>query len=121
MVREYHKLVRDRVPEILDHQNIKYGAHRAESREEHIRFLLAKVHEEANELEEAITNPNGATNNIIASEFGDLYEVLDELTRELGLDPDHIGEIQTRKREARGGFSEHIILDWTDDNQHSTK
>lgn len=121
MVKEYHKLVRDRVPAILDHQNIKYGIRRAESREEYIHFLLAKVHEEANELQQAITNPNGAMDNTVASEFGDLYEVLDELTRELGLDPDHIGEIQTRKREARGGFSERIILDWTYDNQHSTK
>ena len=121
MIKEYNKLIRDKVPSILDHRNIKYSIHRAGSQEEFLKYLLAKVHEEADELQQAITNPHGAMDNTIASEIGDIYEVLDALTRELGLDPDHIGEIQAKKRETNGGFVSRIILEWTEENTHSTK
>ena len=121
MRKEYNKLIRDRIPEILDGKDIKYGIHRAETQDEYLAYLLKKVHEEATELQEAITNPHGAMDNTIASEIGDLYEVLDALSKELGLDSDMIGAIQAEKLETNGGFADRIILEWTEENNHSTK
>jgi len=121
MIREYNKLVRDKIPEILDQKGIKYGVHQEADHREIIRLLIDKVDEEAKEIREVIENPAGYFTNTVADEIGDLYEVLDALTRELGLDADLVGTMQAKKLERRGGFQNHTVLEWTEDNQHSTK
>ena len=120
MRKEIHKLVRDNIPTILDTKNVHYSYHQADS-DEYLKLLLEKVNEEATELQKVVTNPHGAMDNTIASEIGDLYEVLDALTIELGLDPDRIGDIQSKKAEAKGRFFSRIVLDWIEPNFHSTK
>lgn len=49
---EYPKLVRDRIPEMIERDGKTAVTHIAET-EEYIRFLLAKVVEEATELQSA--------------------------------------------------------------------
>ena len=121
MKKEYNKLVRDKLPVILNRKGIKHECHVAQSRDEAVRMILAKVHEEATELEQAITNPAGWTDNIVAEEFADLYEVLDVLTVITGIDADRIGEVAAKKKETNGAFEKLLILDWTEENTHSTK
>ena len=93
----YRKLVRDRIPEILDGKGVPYEkriANEAEYRAE----LIKKVVEEADEFAEA-----GAV-----EELADLLEVIDAL-RKLPEYAD-VEEVRERKRVERGGFEDRIIL-----------
>lgn len=78
--------------------------HIAES-EEYIRFLLAKVVEEANELR------NAEDTDHEREELADVQEVLDALKAARGYSDDEIAAIQKSKADERGGFSKRIILD----------
>jgi predicted house-cleaning noncanonical NTP pyrophosphatase (MazG superfamily) len=93
----YHKLVRDKIPEILDRKGITYEKHTA-SDEEYKSELLKKLVEESREFAEA-----GAL-----EELADVLEVLAALKSfpEYSL----VEEVRKRKLEEKGGFSQKIIL-----------
>ena len=94
---QYHKLVRDRIPEILDKKGITYEK-RTATDDEYRSELIKKLLEESSEFAEA-----GAP-----EELADVIEVLIAL-RSL---PEYttVEEIRKRKLDERGGFSEKIIL-----------
>jgi predicted house-cleaning noncanonical NTP pyrophosphatase (MazG superfamily) len=94
---QYHKLVRDKIPEILDRKGITYEKHIA-SDEEYKSELLKKLVEESREFAEA-----GAP-----EELADVLEVLAALKSfpEYSL----VEEVRKRKFEEKGGFSQKIIL-----------
>ena len=104
----YSKLVRDRIPEI-----IQADGHRAVTRvldEESYRVaLLEKLTEEAHEARQA---PAGQ----LAGELADVLEVLRAISEANGLSWDHILEIATRKRTERGAFDNRIFLEYVDQN-----
>jgi len=94
---QYNKLVRDKIPEILDEKNIPYEK-RIATDEEYREELFKKLKEETDEfLEESIPE-----------ELADVIEVIEAL-KQLPSYSD-VEEVRLKKREERGGFDERIIL-----------
>ncbi len=96
-MESYNKLVRDKIPELLDGKGVPYEK-RVASLEEFQAELIKKLDEEVAEFSEA-GNPE---------ELADVLEVIDAL-RKL---PDYrnVTELQAKKKSERGGFDERIIL-----------
>ncbi len=96
-MESYNKLVRDKIPEILDEKNVPYEK-RIASLEEYKAELIKKLREELIEFEEA-----GAI-----EELADVLEVVEAL-KSL---PEYaqVEKVRHQKREERGGFDERIIL-----------
>lgn len=106
MRQEYHKLVRDRIPEII----------RASGREcavvimseaEYRQALLEKLVEEAQEAVQA--GPQG-----LVRELADLYEVLDAVLAAHRIERETVWKEQEQRRIERGGFQERLRLLWTE-------
>ncbi len=97
MPESYNKLVRDKVPEILDEKGIACEK-RVASSEEYKAELLKKLNEEVGEFLKAGD----------AEELADVLEVIEALKKL----PDYITvqELRNKKREERGGFDGRVIL-----------
>lgn len=97
MPESYNKLVRDKIPDILDAKNISYEK-RIASDDEYRAELIKKLVEEAQEFAE-VGSPE---------ELADVLEVIEALKTL----PDYknVEELKSKKREERGGFTERIIL-----------
>jgi predicted house-cleaning noncanonical NTP pyrophosphatase (MazG superfamily)/5'-deoxynucleotidase YfbR-like HD superfamily hydrolase len=101
----YHKLVRDKIPEIIE----KEGKEPITGVLDQRSFLLAlldKVCEEAKEVQHA-----GGSPHELMKEIGDVEEVLDALVETFGLDRDTIKTIREKRKETRGGFAKKILLE----------
>lgn len=96
-MESYNKLVRDKIPEILDRKGVLYEK-RIASPEEYKAELIKKLNEEVQEFSEA----------------GDLEEMADvvEVIEALKQLPEYseVEAIRQKKWEERGGFDEKIIL-----------
>jgi predicted house-cleaning noncanonical NTP pyrophosphatase (MazG superfamily) len=94
---KYNKLVRDRIPEILDKKGVPYEK-RLASDDEYKTELIKKLEEEIVEFKE-----EGSI-----EELADIMEVVDALKKL----PDYANvlDVQKQKRDERGGFDERIIL-----------
>jgi len=92
----YEKLVRDKIPERLDAKGIPYEK-RIASDDEYRAELIKKLKEEAEEFQDGSIE-----------ELADVLEVLQALQ----MLPEYadVAQVQARKREERGGFSERFIL-----------
>ncbi|MEG3439835.1 nucleoside triphosphate pyrophosphohydrolase [Pannus brasiliensis CCIBt3594] len=109
-VREEHdKLVRDKIPEIIEKSGCNYGI-ATFSDEEYRRAIGAKLLEETREV---VASLDGAPDKLI-EELADLYEVIDTLLDVTGIDREQIAREQREKRERRGGFQGRIRLLWTE-------
>jgi predicted house-cleaning noncanonical NTP pyrophosphatase (MazG superfamily) len=97
---EYHKLVRDRIPDIIQAKGDKFVA-RIAGQDEFLVKLKEKLREEADEFI-ASGSPE---------ELADLYEVIDTLMAEMNIDKKEVLEAQEKKRGDRGGFAKKIILE----------
>jgi predicted house-cleaning noncanonical NTP pyrophosphatase (MazG superfamily) len=108
MRKEYNKLVRDRIPEI-----IRGGGSTCHvvtlSEHEYRHALLTKLVEEAAEAREAVD----AADHLL-TELADLYEVIDALVAAYGLDPQEVTRVRAERRAERGGFEQRICLVWTE-------
>lgn len=102
------KLVRDKIPQIMENSGIKSFWHIA-SEDEYLDFLFKKLQEEVNELIAAKDDRKHAL-----EECADVYEVLAAI---IGLYDFSEGgweewyQIFKDKREERGKFDKRIILD----------
>lgn len=96
-MESYNKLVRDKIPEILDGKGIHYEK-RIASDEEYKTELVKKLGEETEEFLRA-----GST-----EELADVIEVIEAL-KKLS-DYENVEEIRKNKLEDRGGFDQKIIL-----------
>lgn len=94
---KYEKLVRDRIPEILDAKGVLYEKRIADDGEYRAE-LIKKLVEEAHEFEE-----EGSI-----EELADVLEVVDALRSLPGYA--QVASVQERKREERGGFLKRFIL-----------
>lgn len=94
---EYNKLVRDKIPEILDTKGVVYEK-RIATQEEYKVELIKKLREELEEFEVV-----GDT-----EELSDLMEVVEALK----LLPEYSDaeEVRIKKKEERGGFEERVII-----------
>lgn len=104
MAKVYHKLVRDRIPEIIRARG-GVPTVRTLPAEEFARALAAKLVEEAQEVQAAL-----GSHEELAKEIGDVREVLDAMIDHYALARDEITRRQDRRRQERGGFSQRFFL-----------
>jgi predicted house-cleaning noncanonical NTP pyrophosphatase (MazG superfamily) len=102
-MKQYNKLVRDKIPNILKGKKVKFKSHTA-SKKEYLDKLYEKLIEE---FEEFKTKPS-------VEEFGDILEVLESIGRYHKLDLTEIKMMKKTKKDSNGGFDKRIILDETD-------
>jgi len=98
-MKEYNKLVRNLIPQVIEKSGKKFDTHIATS-VEYKKLLETKLLEEVNEyLEE---------NNL--EELADVLEVLVGLAGYLGYTEEEFFEKRNKKKEERGGFDEGVVL-----------
>jgi predicted house-cleaning noncanonical NTP pyrophosphatase (MazG superfamily) len=99
---EYNKLIRDHIPAIIRRNGLQCDI-TTMNEEEFRQALLAKLQEEAQEVAEADQDE-------LITELADLYEVIDTIIATYHIDPEAVRNIQMRRRQERGGFSQRICL-----------
>ena len=100
MVKIYHKLVRDKIPEIIESDGKKCVT-RALSQEECLKELSRKLDEEVQEYHESGDH----------EELADILEVVYALATATGCAEDALNTIRREKAQKRGGFSKRILLE----------
>lgn len=105
MRQTYNKLVRDRIPEIIQAAGREYAVEIMKEEEFH-QALRAKLVEEAQEAA-------AATDANLVTELADLCEVMDALMAVYRIDRETVLKEQQRRQIERGGFSRRIKLLWS--------
>jgi predicted house-cleaning noncanonical NTP pyrophosphatase (MazG superfamily) len=103
---DYHKLVRDGIPRIIEEGGGQPFT-RVLDRAGYLVALRAKLLEEA---EEARAAPGGQ----LRSELADVLEVLRALAAAHGMSWKDVEAEAARKRGERGGFDQRIFLEYVD-------
>ena len=98
-VKKYHKLVRDRIPEIIEASG-KSCVTETLSEEEYLRMVDAKLDEE---LVEYHNEPN-------LEELADLMEVIYAAAAARGYTPEQLEQARAAKAAERGKFENRILL-----------
>lgn len=106
MRQEHHKLVRDKIPDMIERSQNQYSIEQM-TEAEYLQALRAKIVEEAQETA-------SASQEEILSELADLYEVIDALAIANNLTKEMIIAEQQKRRQERGGFEQRIRLLWTE-------
>ena len=96
---KYHKLVRDRIPEIIQNGGKTPVFHTLDD-EEYTTALHTKLDEEVKEFHQ---DQNG-------EELADILEVVFALGDNLGISREMLMSIYDQKHEARGGFAQRYYL-----------
>lgn len=99
MVKKYHKLVRDRIPEIIESTG-KACVIEILSDDEYLRMVDAKLDEELAEYHK--------DQNI--EELADLMEVIYAATIARGYTLEQLEQVRAEKAAKRGGFERKILL-----------
>ncbi len=97
------KLVRDKIPEIIEKNDKQKPRTRKLSAREFDRELRKKLVEEASEASKA-------TRLKLPEELADIEEIVDTLCRMYNISRSKILGIQKAKRTKRGGFKKRIFL-----------
>ncbi len=100
MAKKQNKLVRDKVPEILDNKGLKYSVHVADDNE-YWEKLKAKLQEEVEEY----------VNSEKEGELADVLEVIEAIIRFKKIDLQALNKIKLEKAKQKGGFGKRIILE----------
>lgn len=106
MRQEHNKLIRDRIPEIIRQAERECKVETISQPEYH-QALLKKLVEEAKEAAEA--KPDN-----LVEELADIYEVIDVILANLGIDKNLVLTRQKQKRQDKGGFTKKLRLLWTE-------
>ena len=107
MVRkDYNKLVRDRIPDILNAQQVTFGVEEM-TRADYCQALRQKLIEEAQEAAEA-------GEDTLVTELADLWEVIDATMMAYGIQRNQVLACQMHRRIERGAFSRKLRLLWTE-------
>ena len=101
---EYNKLVRDRIPELIENSGKRFTVRTALS-DEVTLFAAKKLREE---IEEFIENP-------CAEEAADILEILNFICVREGIRENTIVAEALSKRIKRGSFDSGFILEWVED------
>ena len=95
----YNKLVRDRIPELIEAQG-ETPSIRILEKEEYLLYLEAKLDEEAGEYHRDKT----------VDELADILEVVFALAEANGVTRQELETVYQKKHDARGGFEKRIFL-----------
>lgn len=99
----YNKLVRDRIPEIIESTGKKFST-RILNDEEYITELKKKSFEELEEYVRTDNHEDGI------EELADLLELIHALAETHGASIEKVEEVRKLKVDKRGGFNEKIFL-----------
>ncbi|WP_442600032.1 nucleoside triphosphate pyrophosphohydrolase [Neobacillus sp. D3-1R] len=106
----YNKLVRDKIPEVIESTGKKFST-RILTEDEYITELKKKSFEE---LEEYIHTNNDKD---AIEELADLLEIIHAFAEYHGTIFDEIEEVRKSKEKKRGGFKEKVFLIEVEDTQ----
>lgn len=98
-IKAYHKLVRDRIPEIIVSDG-KTCVCETLADEDYLRLLDTKLNEELAEYQESKS----------LEELADLLEVLRAVVRARGWTWEQLERVRQEKAARRGGFEKKILL-----------
>jgi predicted house-cleaning noncanonical NTP pyrophosphatase (MazG superfamily) len=99
-MKEYHKLVRDKIPEIISEAGSIPSTHVAND-DEYRAKLYEKLVEESKEV---IQSPS-------IDEIADVWEVMLAICKLEGWSLDEVEKVRVAKADERGAFNQRIILD----------
>ncbi|WP_246943484.1 nucleoside triphosphate pyrophosphohydrolase [Bacillus pinisoli] len=99
----YNKLVRDKIPEIMDISGEKYKTTTL-TEQEYLKELLKKGYEELDELIKADNKED------TLEELADLLEIINAIAIYHGASLDEVNKIREKKANERGGFDEKVFL-----------
>lgn len=95
----YNKLVRDRIPEIIERSGEKPNI-RILDEEEYLQLLHIKLDEEVKEFHRDRN----------AEELADILEVVYALAAAIGCSREELTQVYDRKHNERGGFEDRVFL-----------
>ena len=98
-MQTYHKLVRDRIPEIIETDGKKCVCETL-SDEDYISLLDQKLNEELAEYQESKS----------LEELADLLEVVQAVVKARGWTLEELEQVRADKASKRGGFEKKILL-----------
>ncbi len=98
-MKTYNKIVRDKIPEIIDSAGKKFDIHIVNDKKA-ISYLDIKLDEEVKEFHE--------DNNL--EELADIMEILFSLAKKMGYSEEDLLSKRLQKKESNGGFDANIIL-----------
>ena len=98
-IKTYHKLVRDRIPEIIEVDG-KTCVCETLSNEDYIALMDQKLNEELSEYQESKS----------LEELADLLEVMQAVVKARGWTLEELEQIRADKVAKRGGFEKKILL-----------
>lgn len=98
---DYHKLVRDKIPEIIE-QAGKTCKCSTLSEQDYIAMLDQKLNEELAEYQESKS----------MEELADLLEVMIAVSTARGSSIEEVERIRMKKKDQRGGFEKKILLEY---------
>lgn len=110
---EYNKLVRDRIPEIIEASG-EYVRTRILDVPEFLRELGRKTVEEAHEV--AAVAESG-TREAVEGEIADLIEAAYALAWMHNISQAEVEHVRRLKRAERGGFDKRIFLEYTEERR----
>ncbi|MCK6206479.1 nucleoside triphosphate pyrophosphohydrolase [Bacillus infantis] len=99
----YNKLVRDKIPQIIEQSGKKFSA-RILNDQEYIKYLQQKSYEELDEYCSAETKEDAV------EELADLLEIIHSLAHQHESSIEEVEKVREKKTEKRGGFKERILL-----------
>jgi predicted house-cleaning noncanonical NTP pyrophosphatase (MazG superfamily) len=99
----YNKLVRDKIPQIIESKGKKFTT-KVLNDEDSIKYLKVKAYEELDEYCAAKTDGEAV------EELADLLEVIRSLAKHLGSSIEEVEAVRIDKAEKRGGFEEKVFL-----------
>ena len=98
-IKSYNKLVRDRIPEIIEADGKRCTVETL-SDEEYLRLLDRKLDEELAEYQESKS----------LEELADLLEVIRAVVKTRGWTMEELEQVRAEKAAERGGFKKKILL-----------
>lgn len=98
-IKQYHKLVRDRIPQIITQQGNRCITQTLEA-DAYLQMVDQKLNEE---LAEYYENP-------CLEELADLLEVVYAAAKARGYAPEELDALREQKAEQRGRFDQRILL-----------
>lgn len=98
-MKKYHKLVRDRIPEIIEMDG-KHCVIESLSDEDYLHLLDCKLDEELAEYQQSKA----------LEELADLLEVMRAVVKARGWTMEELEQVRAEKAAKRGGFEKKILL-----------
>jgi len=99
MITKYDKLVRDKIPEIIENDGKECTTKKVSGKEK-LAYLYKKLSEELKELAEAES----------VEELADVQEVINAIAKELQISPETLESVRLSKAIERGAFDSGLVL-----------